>query len=298
MKEKGKDYSESADHVMTEGVSLAWNFDYGQDEKNLYITIGDATDPAPGPKPDPKPAPAQLRGQTKSLVETQLASATLIRQGPDLLARGGLDAMEGALDAARNYSGAQGYTPFVAMGGSKLRHETSSHVDIKGAETVLGFAKETESRLGKLIIAPVIEYGRGDYDSYMENSIHGDGTTEYYGAGILLKQNLGEGFYADASARFGRVKSDYASGDLDGASRVSYDLSTSYVALHAALSKVFAISGRQAAMLYAKYFHDWQNPPMPRSPQAGSTTSQAWTATACSWAASTASASPRIQAST
>ena len=271
VKEKGGDYAESADHVMTEGVSLAWNFDYGQDEKNLYITIGSSTDPDPKPTPTPTPTPdpdpgagdnpkpsepTQLRRQTKSLVETQLATATLIRQGSDLLARSGLEAMENAIATPRET--VQAYTPFVAVSGSDLRHQTSSHVDVKGGEAVVGVVTETANSLGRLYVAPLVEYGRGHYDSYIDHNIHGKGTASYYGAGVALRQTFGQGFYADASARMGRVDSDYSSSDLDGASSVKYDLGTTYAALHATLGKAFAIDDKRTATLYAKYFYDWQ----------------------------------------
>lgn len=261
-KTKGYDYTEDADHVITEGVSLAWNFEYGEDDKNLYITIGESTDPGsrnpstPTTPSNPTSGATQLRAQTKSLVETQLASATLIRHGSDLLARSGFEAAVDALEAP--YSGTTGFTPFVALGAAKLRHETSSHVDIKGASASFGLASETANRLGKLILAPVVEYGYGDYDSYIDNGIHGEGSTQYWGAGLALRQTLGEGFYVDASARYGRVESDYASNDLDGASHLKYDLHTNYVALHTAAGKTFAINDHQTAELYTRYFYDRQ----------------------------------------
>ena len=259
-KKKGNDYTEDADHVITEGVSLAWNFDYGEDDKNLFITIGDSTDPAPGPNPDQpaKPAaPTKLRAQTKSLAETPLAAAVLLRQGSDLLARAGLEAMENALEAP--YAGVKNLTPFVAVGGSKLHHQTSSHIKVKGSEAVMGLAAETTNRFGKFIAAPLVEYGRGDYDSYIEHNIHGEGTSEYWGAGVAMRQNFEAGYYLDASLRFGRVESDYASNDLAGADHTKYDLHTNYLALHAAAGKTFSIARNQKATVYGKYFYDRQN---------------------------------------
>lgn len=182
----------------------------------------------------------------------------LLRQGSDLLARAGLEAMENALEAP--YTGPSSLTPFVAASGSKLHHQTSSYIKVKGSEAVVGLAGETTNRFGKFIVAPLVEYGRGDYDSYIEHNIHGEGTSEYWGAGVAARQNFENGYYLDASLRYGRIESDYASNDFNGGTtRAKYDLHTNYLALHAAAGKTFSITENQKATVYGKYFYDRQN---------------------------------------
>ena len=54
---------------------------------------------------------------------------------------------------------------------------------------------------GKLLIAPVIEYGRGSYDSYLDNGTHGDGDAHFWGAGLMAKQLNDDGLYYEEIGR-------------------------------------------------------------------------------------------------
>ena len=54
--------------------------------------------------------------------------------------------------------------PFITMSANNQKLDTGSHVDLKAWNMNLGFAKKINNNSGKLIIVPVIEYGRGSYD--------------------------------------------------------------------------------------------------------------------------------------
>ena len=58
-----------------------------------------------------------------------------------------------------------------------------------------------------------VEGGRGNYDShnsfYNAASVHGDGDARYHGAGLLGRYTFTNGFYADASYRFGKNRTHF-----------------------------------------------------------------------------------------
>jgi outer membrane autotransporter protein len=143
---------------------------------------------------------------------------------------------------------------FAAVGISKLRAMSGSHVDTRGIGLNLGFARELENSRGKLLFGPVIEYGHGSYDSYQDNGIKADGNASYWGLGIIAKQTNSNGFYYEGSIRGGRVKSDYDS-DLSAVTHASYDSSATYWAAHAGLGRLTDLGKNNTLDVYGKYFY-------------------------------------------
>lgn len=228
-----------------QGVSLRYKFDLQKRSTDeLIATVTDAA----------------VMEQTKSLVETRAAASALLNGGADLLSGMGMDAAETAAalpDAATadesNAAIESGrYELWAAQGASGERIETGSYVDAKGWNLAVGFAKRDAMDAGKLTYGPFVEYGRGSYDSYLDDGTHGDGSTSYIGGGFMVKWAGADQSYVEASLHAGRIKSDY-SGNISGTS-TSYDASNSYLAGHIGIGKKFDLGTDAALDGYAKYF--------------------------------------------
>ena len=204
---------------------------------------------------------AVMNEQTKSLVETRSAASAFLNGGADLLSGMGMDAAETAAadgsNAANEAIKSSSYEIWAAQGASSQRIETGSHVDAKGWSLNIGFAKQDAIGKGKLTYGPFVEYGRGSYDSYLDDGTHGDGSSSYIGGGFMVKATGADQSYVEASLHAGRIKSDY-SGNISGTS-TSYDASNNYMAGHIGLGRKFDLSGDAALEGYAKYFYSRQN---------------------------------------
>ncbi len=148
------------------------------------------------------------------------------------------------------------FTPFAAFGGSSMRAESGSYVDTRGFGLNIGFARELSNAQGKLLFGPVVEYGGGNYDSYLDNGVHGEGGSHYFGVGIMARQVNRDGFYYEGSVRGGRVTSDYKG--TFNLQNVNYDSSSNYWAAHLGIGKAFAVGGSNTLDGYVKYFYSHQ----------------------------------------
>ena len=228
-----------------QGVSLRYKFDL--QKRNADELIATVTN-------------VGVMEQTKSLVETRAAASTLLNGGADLLSGMGMDAAETAAAApdAATADGANAairsgsYEIWAAQGGSGERIETGSYVDAKGWSLNVGFAKQDAIGAGKLTYGPFVEYGRGSYDSYLDDGTHGDGASSYIGGGFMAKVTGANQSYVEASLHAGRIKSDY-SGNISG-TPTSYDASNSYLAGHIGIGRKFDLGTDAALDGYAKYF--------------------------------------------
>ena len=229
-----------------QGVSMRYRFNLArQGDNELIATVSDT----------------DLNPQTKSLVETRAASAALINSGADLLAGGGMNAAVNAADAGtgagtQSTANDQTYHLWAAQSGSAVRLNTGSHVDAKGWNLNLGFARQKTSERNTLTYGPFVEYGHGNYDSYLDDGTHGDGTASYIGAGVMAKSAAENGSYIEGSVRVGRAKSDYT-GDIAGR-HAGYDMSSTYYAAHIGIGQEKKL-GNGTIETYAKYFYTHQN---------------------------------------
>ena len=205
---------------------------------------------------------ASINPQTKSLAETRAASLAFMSSGSDLLTDAALTA---ALDAASTPASGAGqvdgspkdYRMWAVQSGSSVRLNTGSHVDAKGWNIDLGFAKQRVSERNTLTYGPFVEYGKGSYDSYLDDGTHGDGSMDYLGAGFMAKSKNADGSYVEGSVRAGRVKSDYA-GTISSA-HVTYDSGSTYYAGHLGVGQERELNGGNTIETYAKYFFAHQD---------------------------------------
>ena len=137
-----------------------------------------------------------------------------------------------------------------------MRVESGSHVDSKGWNIGVGWAREDAAKGGtKRLFSPFVEYGRGTYDSYLDNGAHGSGKLSYFGLGVLGKLTQQDGLWLEASARAGRAKSDYS---LHG-ENAGYDGSNTYYGIHLGVGKTFALQKGASLDAYVRYFWSHQD---------------------------------------
>ena len=225
---------------MLQGVSIVYDITTGLDQegKNLVTTIkgGKAT------------------AQSKLPVEPRLASVAFINSGADLLAGSGVS---NAVTAA----GGGKAEMFGAMSGGSMRYETGSHADVHGYNLALGVGKAVANKAGQLTFGPFVEYGHGNYTSYLDSGVRGDGNTKYYGIGLLARQDNASGVYYEGSLRCGRMDADYASGDMVsalGKVRTEYDSSSAYYGAHFGVGKMTKLNENTKADVYAKLLYTHQ----------------------------------------
>ena len=210
----------------------------------------------------------------KSPVETRAGLANFVNQGADYLVEIGFAAAElsaenaSADDAAESRASAKdtqrrtaasdpaSYHLWAGAGANAMRVESGSHVDSKGWNLGVGWAREDAAKDGtKRLFSPFVEYGRSTYDSYLDNGAYGSGKLSYLGLGVLGKLMQQDGLWLEASVRAGRAKSDYS---LHG-ENAGYDGSNTYYGIHLGVGKTFALQKGASLDAYVRYFWSHQD---------------------------------------
>lgn len=229
--------------TLTKGVSMDYALSLAANSNSLTMNVESGV----------------LKPQTKSLAETRGGQAAFLNGGADFLAGTG---MARATEAARSSDGktVSEFAPFYGAGGSAMRANTGSYVDLKGQNMTLGLAREIKQASGRLLFGPVCEYGAGRYTSHLDDGTRGDGNTHYYGAGLFAREEQDNGCYYEGSLRMGHTTSDYRSYDLKGATstrdgHVSYDTKTNYWGAHLGAGQVRKLANGDSLDLYGKYFY-------------------------------------------
>ena len=240
-----------------QGISLRYGFDLltreaeaGSGKNNeLYATVTSAS----------------VNPDTKSLVETRAASLAFLTSGSDLLTDAAMTAAmevaatpasESQAGRARVDGAPKEYRMWAVQNVSSMRLNSGSHVDAKGWGLNLGFAKQRVSGRNTLTYGPFVEYGKGSYDSYLDDGLHGSGNMDYLGVGVMAKSQSENGAYVEGSVRVGRVKSDYA-GTIDN-THTTYDSSSTYYAGHLGVGQEKQLKNGNVIDTYAKYFFTHQ----------------------------------------
>ena len=214
----------------TDGVTRDYEFAIASVDKTLIATV----------------TKTSLGEQSKSFVETRTGASAFLNDGADFMAGAGLDAAKAEAARAAAAPGGAAYGLWAGMGGGALRHNTGSYVEIKGWNLGVGWARENAVPAGTLTFGPFLEYGRGSYDSYLDDGTHGDGTSSYIGAGVVAELAMRGGIGVDSTLRAGRTKSDYTG-------LASYDTSNAYYGIQIGAGKDFRLSEAAAVNVYVRY---------------------------------------------
>ena len=155
------------------------------------------------------------------------------------------------------------------MGGSSLKTKTGggSYVKSKGSSYDMGFARSFDTGSGQLAIAPVVEYGTGNYDSYLglENGkeIRGHGSSKYVAGGLIARMTNNSGFYYEGSFRGGRSTTDFATTDLNVAGMdgvpFNYKMSAPVFAGHIKVGNLWRMDRNNLLDVYGVYFFTRQS---------------------------------------
>jgi len=216
-----------------DGVSRKYEFAVHQDPNDAHKLVATVTK-------------VGFAEQAKSLVETRAGASAFLNDGADFLAGAGMNAAQKEARAAA-MTGSAPYGIWAGMGAGSLRHKTGSYVDMKGWNLGVGWARENAVKEGTLTFGPFIEYGRGSYDSYLDDGTHGNGKTSYIGAGVMAKLETKANNWIDGSLRVGRTKSDYTGLDT------SYDTTSTYYAMHVGVGKDFHVREGDTVSAYVRY---------------------------------------------
>ena len=195
----------------------------------------------------------RIKEDTKSFAETRAASLASLKSGSELITNY-LDKLipDGHLELF----------PFAISEAYSLRHETGSHVNSKGYGVAAGLASLTPNSAGEILSGVFVEYGRANYDSYLDSGLHADGISEYIGGGLMLKQVFSSDAYIDASFHVGKISSDYNSNDWTYAiapgilaHNEKFDISSTYTATHIGVGQIFDLNQNNKLDIYAKWLY-------------------------------------------
>ena len=125
----------------------------------------------------------------------------------------------------------------------------------------LGLARTYESGAGRWVVAPVVEYGKGNYDAFLSSGIKGYGDTKYTAGGFIARNMNNVGYYFEMSARFGRSKNDFASDDFlvnNQPTRATYHTSAPVFAGHIRIGQAKRLNRSNLLDVYAIYAYTRQ----------------------------------------
>ena len=200
---------------------------------------------------------AAISEQTKSFVETRAGATSFINGGADLLAGAGMTSAkkEGSGDKDKD---ARGYHLWAAMEQSGMTVKSGSYSDTQGYGLAVGWTRELGRKGHTLLFSPFVEYGRGKYDSYLDDGVHGSGKISYLGVGVMGRIENAQGLWAEAALHGGKTRSDY-SGSLYTGTSSHYDSSNAYYAAHLGIGKEMKTNEQDRLNTYLRYFWSYQS---------------------------------------
>ena len=231
---------------ISEGSTLTYeNSTISDDGNNLILTLGDA----------------KINESTKAFSQGVLNTASTLSRGTDRI----IDwlppeELDEAITDGETISEvvSNNWGIFANVDAEKLKIKTGggSYVDSKGGGMDLGFARALEdSRGGSLIFAPVFDYGKTSFDSYLTNGTRGKGHSRYFAGGIIGRKILKNGFYFEGSFRGGSAKTDFTSNDLLS----SYNENTPVFAGHVRAGRLVRLNKNNLLHYYGLYSHNHLN---------------------------------------
>ena len=206
--------------------------------KNLDLTFNDDEDT--GGSGTGGGSSITANENSKQLLETNLAGVASINNAGNLLSEN--------LDKITPKDSNANIFAFGFIGGSDKRYKTGSHIDLKGFSANVGIATKDES--GRLTAGIFAEYGKADFETYLDNGLEGKGDTKFMGGGLFAKFVAQSNFYGEGSIRLGKIKTNSDKGMYN-----EYELSSSYYGAHVGLGKIFELNNTNNLDIYTKYFY-------------------------------------------
>ena len=242
------------DGRFAEGVTLTYDADLAATDNGLELTLG----------------ASRVEEQTRALNQGAIVSSGEIVRATDRI----INALQvedfepGGEDSNANANLmmiSNSWGIFADAGGGKIRTKTGSgsYVDSRGKGMNLGFARTLADPEGSsFVIAPVFDYGKTSYDSYLRDGTHGKGDAKHFLGGLFFRQMNRNGFYWEGSFRGGKAETDFTSHDFKMGSQnigVYYNDSAPAFAGHVRFGKLQRLDRNNLLHVYGLYSHSHVN---------------------------------------
>ena len=255
----------SSNVKFAEGVTLLYDANISNDGNNWVMTLGDAI-----VNEDSKAA-AQALDNTNDVVASgteRIMDWLPPEELEEAVADANADnvdtgAVAGQIAAVINKS----FGVFASMDGGKLKTKTGngSYIKTKPAGIDLGFARAVESQSGNTwVFAPLLDYGKADFDSYLPNGTHGTGNSKYFSGGLIGRRIQKNGFYYEASFRGGKSTTDFSFTsevlkNYNAPNVIGYHATAPVFAGHIRLGKLMRLNKNNLLHVYGIYAHNHIN---------------------------------------
>ena len=197
-------------------------------------------------------------GSNKNLTAQEQTHNTLMGMTAGIaVINAGQNFIEQAVDGwgeVRN-TGEDGVAVFAAMGASKDRYETGSHIDLNAWNGIVGLGKSHNMENGKLQWGGFLEHGSGKF-SLSNAGLTGDGTSTYTGGGMSAKWTNKHDVYTEAGVRYGQIK-DSASNILKDVlgNYYGYNVNADYYGGYIGVGKIYRFGENRSLDIYGKFSH-------------------------------------------
>lgn len=223
-----------------QGHSLVYDFTLGLNGSELQANL----------------SKIQVSENAAILSSARIAGLSLLTQSGDFVA---ISALNNAQTAASANTTTE-FAPFAATSLSATRQNLGSHIDMSGISLLTGFSRQ----IGSIMTAYFIESGWGSYktyDRYEGAQIVGNGHGNYYGLGMLVKKDLANQYYTDASLRLGWISTGYNNPDLQksSGSSAAYNTGFAYYSAHIGIGKKFQLTKNNELDIFTRYLFAHQN---------------------------------------
>lgn len=186
-------------------------------------------------------------------VNSSLAAAFIVT-GYDLVVDG-LNAME--------QDQLFGVKTFAIVEGHDSSYDVADDLKVNGWNGLYGVGNIREYKDGDLSYAAFFENGTANYrtfNSFMGESIRGDGSLVYNGGGIAGRYKKHNGFYTEASFRAGWLKNELKNMFRDGNGNIyGYKTEGPYYAFHMGAGKIIDLEDDRDLDLYVRYYHTYND---------------------------------------
>ncbi|MBO7475776.1 MAG: hypothetical protein J6T36_02455, partial [Campylobacter sp.] len=137
-------------------------------------------------------------GNSKILLENKLSQSVAINEASNLLLSN-LDNISNLSNAnsLNNDTQAGKAVAFGFVNAGSKDYETGSHIEVRGFNASAGIAWADNMPSGDLTTALFVEYGKGKFESFLDNGVTGDGDTEFIGGGAFGKFKFINSFYTE-----------------------------------------------------------------------------------------------------
>lgn len=151
---------------------------------------------------------------------------------------------------------------YMGYGSFKKKLKNGGYIDTKNQGIDIGLSRMFRNSHGYLTVAPIVDYGHGSYDSYLDDGTHGEGKSSYWAGGLIARQTNNSGFYYEGALRAGRASMDFDSWNIPyngDYAHMNYDNDTTIFSGHIRLGHIFRPRRKDSLHTYLIYSHNHQN---------------------------------------